>query len=184
VRPRRGARSHAGHGDARAWGAEATGCEGAGPGEPPGGVDKLPGAGELPGARANRRGGTGKPPGGASEPPSAAGGADAGPRDEAIGGARRGLQGARREEERGGGREREREGERGRGQGRGEELTSGSKFGDHHLQNLGHHGRERWERERELCTGELNEGKRGKGRGRAHGGGKGLGRKGTRARAS
>jgi hypothetical protein len=29
------------------------------------------------------------------------------------------------------------------------ELTSGSKSGDHHLQNLGHHGgeRERWERE-------------------------------------
>jgi hypothetical protein len=46
-----------------------------------------------------------------------------------------GLQGARREEERGGeGRERE--------EGRGE-LTSGSKSGDHHLQNLGHNGEER-----------------------------------------
>jgi hypothetical protein len=52
-----------------------------------------------------------------------------------------------------GGEERERERER--------ELTSGSKSGDHCLQNLGHHGgeRERWERERELCAGELNEGK-------------------------
>jgi hypothetical protein len=54
-----------------------------------------------------------------------------------------GLQGARMEEERGGGGE-----ERGRGEGK---LTSGSKSGDHRLQNLGHHGeRERWERERLL----------------------------------
>jgi hypothetical protein len=57
-----------------------------------------------------------------------------------------------REEERGRGGE-----ERGRG-----ELTSGSKSGDHRLQNLEHHG----ERERErggrggCCAGEFNEGKR------------------------
>jgi hypothetical protein len=49
--------------------------------------------------------------------------------------------GARREEERGGEGKRERERERGG------ELTSGSKSGDHNLQNLGHHGeRERWRR--------------------------------------
>jgi hypothetical protein len=47
----------------------------------------------------------------------------------------------------GGGEERERGRERG-GEGK---LTSGSKSGDHRLQNLGHHGereRERWEGER------------------------------------
>jgi hypothetical protein len=47
----------------------------------------------------------------------------------------------------GGGDERERE--------RGGELTSGSKSGDHHLQNLGHHrGRERDGREREVAAWE------------------------------
>jgi hypothetical protein len=70
-----------------------------------------------------------------------------------------GQQGARREEERGG------EGERGRGREKERELTSGSKSGDHRLQNLGHNGEERDGRERELCAGELNEGKRDKGRG-------------------
>jgi hypothetical protein len=38
-------------------------------------------------------------------------------------------------------------------------LTSGSKSGDHRLQNLGHHREERDGRERELCAEELNEGK-------------------------
>jgi hypothetical protein len=64
-----------------------------------------------------------------------------------------GLQGVRREEERGGGRERERERE---GEGRGGELTSGSKSGDHRLRNLGHHGeRERDGRERRLLHGRI-----------------------------
>jgi hypothetical protein len=46
------------------------------------------------------------------------------------------------------GRERE-------GEGRGGELTSGSKSGDHHIQNLGHHGeRERDGREREVAARE------------------------------
>jgi hypothetical protein len=61
-----------------------------------------------------------------------------------------GAQGTRAGEKEGEGkRERERE------------LTSGSKSGDHRLQNLGHHGgeRKRGGRERELCVGELNEGK-------------------------
>jgi hypothetical protein len=35
---------------------------------------------------------------------------------------------------------------RGRERERGGELTSGSKSGNHRLQNLGHHGGERWER--------------------------------------
>jgi hypothetical protein len=65
-----------------------------------------------------------------------------------------GAQGTRREHvqgrRKGSGRGRERERERER------ELTSGSKSGDHCLQNLGHHG---GEREREFCAGELNEGK-------------------------
>jgi hypothetical protein len=57
-----------------------------------------------------------------------------------------GLQGARwEEEERGGGRERE----RGRGRERGGELTSGSKSGDHCLQNLGHHKEDGRDRERQ-----------------------------------
>ena len=50
---------------------------------------------------------------------------------------------------------------------RGGELTSGSKSGDHRLQNLGHHG---GERERELCAGELNEGKEIRGGGATYGG--------------
>jgi hypothetical protein len=50
-------------------------------------------------------------------------------------------------------REMERERER--------ELTSGSKSGDHRLQNLGHHGEEREVGEGgSCCAGELNEGKR------------------------
>jgi hypothetical protein len=73
-------------------------------------------------------------------------------------------EGARGKKEREGRRrEREREKERGG------ELTSGSKSSDHRLQNLGHNGEER-----ELCAGELNEGKRGKGRGRMHAEGQGV----------
>jgi hypothetical protein len=53
----------------------------------------------------------------------------------------------RREEK---GRERERQREE-----KGGELTSGSNSGDHRLQNLGHHGRERWERERGCNVGEI-----------------------------
>jgi hypothetical protein len=75
-------------------------------------------------------------------------------RDGAVGG----TQGRRKGRGKG-----EREGEGGRREGRGEELTSRSKSSDHRLQNLGHHGGERDGRERELCAGELNEGKRGKG---------------------
>jgi hypothetical protein len=65
-----------------------------------------------------------------------------GGRDGAAGARATGLQGTRREEERGGeGRERERE--RGRGRERGGELTLGSKSGNLHLENLGHNGEER-----------------------------------------
>jgi hypothetical protein len=66
-------------------------------------------------------------------------------------------------------RERERERERERGG----ELTSGSKSGDHRLQNLGHHHgeRERWQREREVAAREKsNERKRPGEGGRAWGG--------------
>jgi hypothetical protein len=61
-----------------------------------------------------------------------------------------GEQGARDGEKEGevkGKRERERE--------RGGELTSGSKSGDHRLQNLGHHGGERDGRERRLLRGKI-----------------------------
>jgi hypothetical protein len=62
--------------------------------------------------------------------------------------------GARREAARGKktgrGRGREREGE-----GRGEVLSSGSKSGDHRLQNLGHHGGEREVEERRLLRGKV-----------------------------
>jgi hypothetical protein len=57
--------------------------------------------------------------------------------------------GARNEEERGGEGKREREGERGG------ELTSGSRSGDHRLQNLGHHGGEREVEERRLLRGKI-----------------------------
>jgi hypothetical protein len=60
-----------------------------------------------------------------------------------------------------------------RGRGRGE-LTSGNKSGDLRLQNLGHHGGERGGRERELCAGELNEGKETRGGGAWHGEGQGA----------
>jgi hypothetical protein len=70
--------------------------------------------------------------------------------------------GAREEEE----EEGEEKRERGRGKG---ELTSGSKSGDHRLQNLGHHGeRERWRRGG-CCARKSNERKGGG----AHGGGAG-----------
>jgi hypothetical protein len=61
-------------------------------------------------------------------------------------GARRGKQGAHKEEERGGGEERE-------GEGRGAHL--GVQSGDHHLQNLGHHGGEREVEERKLLRGKM-----------------------------
>jgi hypothetical protein len=69
-------------------------------------------------------------------------------------GAHAGEIGGARGEEKGEGegkRERERERERGG------ELTSGSKSGDHRLQNLGHHGgeRERGGRERRLLRGRI-----------------------------
>jgi hypothetical protein len=69
----------------------------------------------------------------------------------------------------GGGRKgRGMEGERGRGRG---ELTSGSKSGDHHLQNLGHNEGERGVEERKLLRGKkLNEEKGREGRGRVWGG--------------
>jgi hypothetical protein len=54
---------------------------------------------------------------------------------------------SRGKERRGGGGE-----ERGRGEG---ELTSGSKSGDHRLQNLGHHGGEREVEERRLLRGKI-----------------------------
>jgi hypothetical protein len=74
--------------------------------------------------------------------------------------ARRGVEGVGKRE-----RERERE--------RGGELTSGSKSGDHHLQNLGHHGeRERW-RIGGCCAGKSNERKGEKGGG-VHRGGTGA----------
>jgi hypothetical protein len=96
--------------------------------------------------------------------------------------ARGGRGGRGEEEEEEGERERERERERRRrGRGRGE-LTSGSKSGDHHLQNLGHHGEERDGRERELCAGELNEGKETREGGACMG--RGQGAWGTRARLS
>jgi hypothetical protein len=76
------------------------------------------------------------------------------------------------------GEEEEEVGERERGEG---SSPQGSKPGDHRLQNLGHHGEERDGRERELCAGELNEGKRDKGRGRAHG--EGQGARGARTKA-
>jgi hypothetical protein len=43
---------------------------------------------------------------------------------------------------------------------RGGELTSGSKSGDHHIQNLGHHGEREVGERGSCCAGELNEGKR------------------------
>jgi hypothetical protein len=113
------------------------------------GVVGLPGAMRGHGARrasrrrgrsagAQGRGVGGKPPearargGGGGEPP---------------GGARR------REEGRALGRRKGREMGRERGRGRGE-LTSGSKSGDHRLQNLGHHG-EREVEERRLLRGRI-----------------------------
>jgi hypothetical protein len=77
----------------------------------------------------------------------------AGPRRRGQGKMRGCAQGEKRRE-----REREREG-------RGGELTSGSNSGDHHLQNLGHHGeREVEEGEGGCCAGNPNErGRRGGG---------------------
>jgi hypothetical protein len=80
--------------------------------------------------------------------------------DGACKGCTKGLQGAHREEERGG---EEREGE-----GRGAHLGDPN-FGDLRLQNLGHHGgeRERWERR--LLRGRIEMRERDQGRGRAWG---------------
>jgi hypothetical protein len=78
---------------------------------------------------------------------AAPGAARRGPRGRTGGaeGLRRGApRGLRREAARGRKKGRGRGRERGRG-----ELTSGSKFGDHRLQNLGHHR----EREREMGEG-------------------------------
>jgi hypothetical protein len=62
--------------------------------------------------------------------------------------AREGTGGSRAREKKGRARERERE--------RGGELTSGSKYGDHHLQKLGHHGeRDREVEERRLLLGKI-----------------------------
>jgi hypothetical protein len=55
---------------------------------------------------------------------------------------------------RGMGRAQERRGGEERERGRGE-LTSGSKSGDHRLQNLGHHGGEREVEERRLLRGKI-----------------------------
>jgi hypothetical protein len=97
------------------------------------------------------------------------GAALAGEEERAHAGGRR--EGARRGRRGGRGRERE--------EGRGGEVTSGSNSGDHHLQNLGHHGeREVEEGEGGCCTGNLNE--RGRGGWGAWGG---VGRRGRAGRA-
>jgi hypothetical protein len=76
-----------------------------------------------------------------------------GPHAGAAGGARAGekKEGARREEK---GRERKRERKENGGEG---SSPRGSDSGDHRLQNLGHHRRERemGERERGCCAGEI-----------------------------
>jgi hypothetical protein len=113
---------------------------------------------------------------------AAPGAARRGPRGRTGGaeGLRRGApRGLRREAARG--RKKGRGRGRGEGEGRGGELTSWSKFGDHCLQNLGHHGeeRERWRRGG-CCAGKLNERKEEKGEGGAHG--EGQGARGARAR--
>jgi hypothetical protein len=100
------------------------------------GVVGLPGAMRGHGARrASRRRGR------------SAGAQGRGVGGEPPGGARR------REEGRALGRRKGREMGRERGRGRGE-LTSGSKSGDHRLQNLGHHG-EREVEERRLLRGRI-----------------------------
>jgi hypothetical protein len=107
------------------------------------GTPRAGAEGHTQGAEAARRGARSR-----GEPPLR-GGAGAGSR-RGQGRARRGEgEGARREEK---GKEREKE----RGEGRGGELTSGSNSGDHRLQNLGHHGRERERdgREREVAARE------------------------------
>jgi hypothetical protein len=112
-------------------------------GAPPGGARGGRGRGPRgapPGPRGSAAGGPhrgARGPRGESAPEGA--GSAAGGRGER----RRGPQGPRgeRAEGRGGGRRRGGGGEEREGEG---ELTSGSKFGDHRLQNLGHHG----ERER------------------------------------
>jgi hypothetical protein len=104
------------------------------------------GVGEPPGARAVAEG--------ASHRRSGRGAA--GPRDETAGGRRgcRGRAGKKKGEGEG------REGEGGRGSHLGVQICRSPS-----LKPRAQWGRERWERERELCVGELNEGKRGKGRG-------------------
>jgi hypothetical protein len=65
-------------------------------------------------------------------------------------GARGSTKGTRREGARG---KKEGEGEGKRERERGGQLTSGSKSGDHRLQNLGHNGGEREVEERKLLRG-------------------------------
>jgi hypothetical protein len=130
----------------------------------------------VAGARGARREGVGHhgvgPPGRGARPP----GRWCARQPGARGHQGRAGEGARGKKEGEGEWKREREKERGG------ELTSGSKFGDHRLQNLGHNGEEReMGGEKELCAGELNEGKRGKGRGRALGAGQGA--RGAQAKA-
>jgi hypothetical protein len=135
----------------------------------------------LPGAAAGGRaqGAAGSAPEGRTRaPPGGAGRAEAG-RTRATGGggcvrvargtAQGRVQGGRAGEEGVG------EGKRERGRG---ELTSGSKSGDHRLQNLGHHGER--EREREVAARENS--MRGKDQGRGHAWG-GHGRQGRAGRA-
>jgi hypothetical protein len=92
-------------------------------------------------------------PGGGAPPRARGLGEGAAPR--ARGAARRGRardwagEGSRAGEEKGRGKERERERERGG------KLTSGSKSGDHRLQNLRHHGGEREVEERRLLCGKI-----------------------------
>jgi hypothetical protein len=124
------------------------------------------------GGRGRRRGrgwGGARPGGRVGRGQEARGGAAREGAREARGArAARGGRGGRGEEE-------EEEGEREKGS-----SPRESKSGDHCLQNLGHHGEDRDGRERELCVGELNEGKETRGGG-AHG--EGQGARGTRAKA-
>jgi hypothetical protein len=122
-----------------------------------------------------RRGAAGEPSGGV-ERRGAAGGAPPGATRE--GGARRGATKGRQGcEQRGraGEEEGEGEGKRERERERGGELTSGANSGDHHFQNLGHHGeREMGERGR-LLHGRIEMRERDQGGARAELGWVGLG---------
>jgi hypothetical protein len=145
--------------------------------------------GKHAGGRTGRRRGAARdaPRGRARARQGAAGSAAGGPREGARQGPRGGAAGEplggrgarRRRGTRGGRLGRAQGGRAGEEEGEGEgKLTSGSKSGDHRLQNLGHH---EWrEREGGCCAGELNEGKRDKGRGGGHGEGTAPGARGPR----